>query len=187
MEVRRSPRPPGTAGDHAGLADAALDAPDAGSRTAAAVAAAATLLEDGLADEALLVLDAALEPDDAEPVDHAWLMVQKARACAEIGRVDDARDLAAQVQVVGASHTDDVTATALAGVAARILFNTGSVGDRDVSVAIAGADTVAAWWRTQTQSRGLTALTERTFLAWARDDAHALVAPRARTQTPCIT
>ncbi len=101
------------------------------------MAAAATLLEDGLADEALLVLDAALKPDDAEPVDHAWLMVQKARACAEIGPVDDARDLAAQVQVVGATQTDDVTATALAGVAARILFNTGSVGDRDVSVAIA--------------------------------------------------
>jgi hypothetical protein len=158
-----------TAGDYAELAGAALDAPDAPSRTAAAVAAAATLLEDGLADEALLILDAALEPDDAEPVDHAWLVVQKARACAEIGRVDDARDLAAQVQGVSATHANDVTATALAGVAARILFNTGSIGDRDLSVAIAGSDTAAAWWRTQTQSRGLTALTERTFLAWARD------------------
>lgn len=158
-----------TAGEHRALADAAADAPDPARRTAAAVVTAATMLEDGLADEALAVLDAALEPDNAAPVDHAWLIVQKARACVEVGRLEEARDLAAQAQSIGATSAQDLTATALAGVAALILFNSAGIARPDVAAVITGADTTAAWWRTQTVSRGLTALTERMYQEWSHD------------------
>jgi len=164
-----------TSGEHRALAEVALDAPDPARRTAAAVAAAATMLEDGLAADALTVLDAGLEPDDAEPVDHAWLIVQKARACVEVGRIEEARDLAARAQAVGAG-AEDVTATALAGVAALVLFNTAGIGHADVAAVIAGADTTATWWRTQTVSRGLTALTERMYQKWSHDTTVRLTA-----------
>lgn len=165
-----------TTGEHQALAQRVSDAPDAARRAAAAVAAAATLLEDSLAADALTILDAALEDDQTGPADQAWLEIQKARACAELGRIDEARDLAARAQSVGATLADDVTATALAGVAALLLFNTSDWQTSDVAAVIAGADTTAAWWRTQTVSRGLTALTERTFWGWSRDTTTRLTA-----------
>lgn len=158
-----------TTDEHELLVAAIKDAPDPARRAAATVAAAATLLEEGLADDSLALLDAALELDDADPVDHAWLSVQKARACQEIGRRDEARAIAAEVQAISVTHRDDLTATALAGVAASMLFDFSDWGVRDLASAIAGADTTATWWRAQTTSRGLTALTERTFNTWARD------------------
>jgi len=158
-----------TAGDPRALVNAASNAPDPARRTAAAVAAAAAMLEDGLADDALTVLDAALQPDDAGPVDHAWLVVQKARACVEVGRLEEARDLAARAQSVGATSAADVTATELAGVAALVLFNTADIGQADVAAVITGADTTVAWWRTQTTANGLSALTERMYQEWSHD------------------
>src|ERR1700686_3079939 len=50
-----------------------------------------------------------------------------------------------------------------------------SIGDPAVAnylsigAVIAGADTPATWWRTQTTSWGLNALADRTFHAWAQD------------------
>ncbi len=160
-----------TGGDVQALVDAARSAPDAARRAAASVAAAATLLEDGLADDALAVLDDALGRDDAEPIDQAWLEVQRGRALAEVGRTADARAMAAGVQSVAVTHADDVTATALAGAAAQLLFNTSSWAEADVAGLVASSDTAAAWWRTQTLSRALDALTERTFRKWSADPA----------------
>jgi hypothetical protein len=144
-------------------------APAPAERAASTVTGAAALLEIGRTDEAIHLLEAALECDDAEPVDHAWLTVQHARACAEVGRMEEARAEAAQVQAIRVTNTRDVTATAIAGVAAVLLFNTSAWGQRDVADVITGMDTTAAWWRTQTMSSGLAALARRTFEAWAPD------------------
>ncbi len=150
------------------------DAPDAATRAAATVTAAAGLVEDGRADEAIELLEATLDRDEAEPVDHAWLIVQHARACAEIGRLDEARAAAVDVQKIRMTHPDDVTATALAGVAAVLLFETSAWGDQDLEGTIKGGDTAAAWWRAQTVSHALGAMARRTFKAWARDTAMTL-------------
>lgn len=157
------------ADEHEPLVAVVGDAPDLARRAAATVAAAATLMEKGLSGDAFTLLDAVLAADDTDPVDYAWLSVQKARACREVGRRDEARDLAASVQAISVTHKDDLTATALAGVAASILFEVSTWEQQDVASAITSADTTAAWWRAQTTSRALTALTERTFFAWARD------------------
>jgi hypothetical protein len=147
------------------------DAPDSASRVASIVVAAAGLLEEGRADEAIALIEPELRRDDAEPVDYAWLKVQHARACAEVGRLDEARTAALDVQKVRMTHPGDVTATALAGVAALLLFSTSAWGQRDVADVVTDMDTTAAWWRAQTMSSGLAAFVERAFKKWARDTA----------------
>lgn len=157
-----------TTGEAAQLLLTAEDAPNPWTRSAATVAAAANLVEESRADEAIELLEAALARDDATPVDHAWLTAQYARACAELGRVDDARAAAVGVQRVRATHPGDVTATAIAGAAAALLFNTSTWEQANVSETVTGMDTMATWWRAQTVSSGLTAVAERTFKAWTR-------------------
>jgi len=155
-----------TEGEAGSLAETVLDAPDPARGAAAAVAAGAALVEEGRTDEGIALLDGVLALDDADPVDQAWLAVQKARACAEVGRLDEARELAAGVQSMRATH-----ARAVAGAGALLLFNTSGWQAQDVASSVAGADSTAAWWRTQTAFVGLAALTERTFCEWSRDRA----------------
>ncbi len=161
-----------TTGDVDVLQQSLDDAPDAASRVAATVTAVAGLLEEDRPDAAIGLLEAALELDDAEPVDHAWLSVQYARALAEVGCLEDARAQAAAVQSLRATHPDDVTATALAGVAAQLLFNVSGWKAGDLAGAIMGADTAASWWRQLTRSWGLSAAIDRIFQRWARDTTH---------------
>jgi tetratricopeptide (TPR) repeat protein len=158
-------------GDISLLMRAVDDSPDPASRAAATVAAASALIERGQVDEAVMLIEAALARDDSEPVDHAWLTLQHARACADIGRLDEARADAVKVQSIRLSAPDDLTATAIAGVAAVLLFNTSAWGESELADRIAGADTAVAWWRNQTTSHALAALADRTFKSWARDSA----------------
>lgn len=147
------------------------DAPDPPTRAAATVVAAAALLEQVRPDEALDLLRSTLDRDDNAPVDHAWLTVQHARACLDIGRIDAARSDAVQVQHVGLSHAGDVTATAIAGTAAGLLFTASDWGSGDVQEAITGQDTTAVWWRFQRVATGSNAVIEREFNTWARRSA----------------
>lgn len=145
------------------------DAPSSSTRPAATVAAASAFVDYAQPEEALRLLDASLASDDAEPVDFAWLLMQRARARAEIGHLEDARTDALEVLGIRSVAPDDATATALAGAAANLLFNTSAWGRRDLEQAITGSDTAASWWRQQTTARGLGAIVERTFAAWGRD------------------
>jgi Domain of unknown function (DUF4365) len=145
------------------------DAPSPAARAAATATSAAALVEKLRIEDAIRLLDPVIEDDDIEPVDHAWLLIQRARALREIGRLHDARTDAEAAQRMRQSARDDVTASAIAGTADMLLFNTAPLGEGDLEMAITGADTAASWWRNQTTSRGLTAIVERTFSAWARD------------------
>ena len=151
------------------------DAPDASAQTAATVTAAVGLLEEGRVDDALELLEVTLARDEAEPVDHAWLTLQHARMCAEVGRLGEARAEAISVQKIQVTSPDDVTATAIAGAAAELLFNTSTWGQHDIEDVITGADTAASWWRTQTTSWALTALADRTFKEWSQDSATVVI------------
>ena len=146
--------------------EAVADAPTPEARAAATVAAASGLIENGRVPEALQLLDAALASDDAESVDHAWLLVQRARARAEIGQLLEAQDDALRAQGVRLTVANDATATAIAASAAILLFNTSSWGLKDVRALITHADTAANWWRTQTTAGGLWAIVERSFTSW---------------------
>lgn len=147
------------------------EAPGPAERSAATVAAAAGLLDEDRADQAALLVKAALDRDDANPVDHAWLTVQYARALAETGELQQARNAAVSVQGLRRLHPEDLTAVAIEGVAAQLLFRITAFGSGDVGQVIRGADTAVAWWRQQAGAHGLAAVLQRSFRGWARDTA----------------
>jgi hypothetical protein len=128
------------------------------------------LLEEDRPEEAIELLEEHLERDDLAPVDHAWLTVQLARAVAEVGDTQRALQLAGSVQGLQYAHPFDVTAVALEGIGAQMLFQLSGVWDGDVSLAIRGRDTAVSWWRQQTRSWGLGAVLDHAFEQWARDE-----------------
>ena len=158
-----------TDGDHSQLLDVFEDAPDAPGRVAATVATASALIEDGEIEIALDLVERAIERDEADAVDHAWLHVQRARGRAEIGLLAEAREDAAGAQAARSAAPSDATASAIAGAAAVLLFNTSSWGERDVREVITGSDTAASWWLAQTSLQATWAIMDRSFTAWARD------------------
>jgi hypothetical protein len=142
------------------------DAPTPADYAAATVAAATSMIEIGCIGDALHLLDAAIEKDEAEPVDHAWLLAQRGRARAEVGRIAEAQDDALRAQGVRVTTPGDATASAIAASAAILLFNTASWEDKDVGAMATSADTAASWWRTQIINTGLWGITERSFSTW---------------------
>ncbi|MGH2713798.1 MAG: DUF4365 domain-containing protein, partial [Thermoleophilaceae bacterium] len=56
------------------------DAPTPAARAAATASGAAALLETLRIEEAITLLDPVIDDGDIEPVDHAWLLMQRARA-----------------------------------------------------------------------------------------------------------
>lgn len=147
------------------------DTLDAPGRAALTVIVAAELMEAGRVDEAIPLLEDELGRDEAEPVDYAWLRLQHARACVEVGRLHNAREDAAFVQRLRITHPDDITATAIAGVAAMIVFRTTPWTERNVGSVVQGADTAVAWWRTQTIAGALSSFADRTYETWSHDTA----------------
>lgn len=147
------------------------EAPDPASRAAASVVLAANHLEDGVPEEAISTLEKALVTKNLLSSDTGWLQGQLARALAEVGRLDEARELTAQLQKLPMHAPGDLTATAIAGCAASLLFHTSTWGERDVKGLIRGVDTTVSWWRTRTTSRGLGALARRIYNDWSRDSS----------------
>lgn len=117
----------------------------------------------GALEEARALLQSEVEADDLAPVDHAWLHLQLARAHQELANLDEARNAATLSLAVGSTQRHDVTATAIRGVAAAILFDTSTVGEYDIASTIRYSDTAVNWWRSQTAYRGAVALVETAF------------------------
>jgi hypothetical protein len=111
------------------------------------------------------------QPDDASPVDCAWMLTQRARARAELGDVASARqDAATALRNLVGDH-DDVTASAIGAAAAELLFQTAPWGEQQLDELITAIDTAVSWWRTQTLSTALRAAADRTFRQWADEQA----------------
>lgn len=163
-------------GGNGALRAVASDAPDPHVRVAAVIAATTALVSEGLPEEARLIVEAELARDEARPVDHAWLTAHHARLCLDLGDVVAARADAGRILSIGAMTPGDVTAAAIAGSGAIVLFNTASWQEQRVSTVVAAADTTASWWRAQITATGLEAVTERGFSAWARDRSVTIAA-----------
>jgi hypothetical protein len=111
------------------------------------------------------------QPDDASPVDWAWIQIQLARARAEIGAVATARQDAAAALRALVGDPDDVTASAIRAAAAQLLFQTAQWGEERLDEFITANDTAVSWWRTQMLSSALTAAANRDFRQWADEQA----------------
>jgi len=134
---------------------------------AASVALASALVELGQVDVALDVINAALDADTCEPVDHAWLELHRARCLVETGRNDEAIGVAVNVQGLPALRPDDVTAAAIAGAGASLVFRASDLFAGDVAATISAGDTEASWWRSQSISWGLGSWFDESFRGWA--------------------
>lgn len=151
------------------LLERAKDAPSPDAHASAVVAAASALTETGQAQDAIALLTEAIELDECEPVDHAWLLVQRARARVDIGQIADAHVDAISAQGASSRAPMDATAGAISASAAVLLFNTADHEKRDIENAIVRSDTAATWWQAQVTSRALGAALERSFKQWAAD------------------
>lgn len=161
-----------TSGEGQSVIDRVDDAPDPARRAAAAAAAAALLIEQTRPDEALQLLDRVRGDPQLSPIDHAWMHLHRARACLEAGDVETVEPDLAEAIRISATHPNDVTATAIAGAAAQMLFTAAGAWDQEsLAQAISAGDTAAAWWSSQIVSSGLAAANEREFASWTRHRA----------------
>jgi hypothetical protein len=152
------------------LMAAAAEAPDLAGRAAASVAAACALHDADRLEEAIRLLDRALAAEGYGRVDSAWLKGQRARLCRQVGQLEDALEVARRIRDDLSSVTGDATADAInAGAAALISSISGLGSPADFEAAIVNGDTVAAWWRSQEIVSAGNALAEREFSEWAGD------------------
>ena len=126
-------------------------------------------------DRALEVLDGLVDGDDLSPVDHGWVLVQRARFRAEIGDFDGTRLDAISAQRCFLGDRNDITASALAAAAAWQLYAAAwlvgpgdwAAMDEEFNELVAAGDTAVSWWRAQTLSWGLDKMEKSRFEAWA--------------------
>lgn len=138
-------------------------------RAAASVLCCVYHFEENDPDTALQVLQDALARDDYSSVDHAWLEAQRARALLEVGRHEEAFDLAMKTQRIHREAPSDVTAAAIAGACAMTSFRASGWMQGDIANIIQRSDNPASWWRTQVMSYGLSAHLSEEFRRWSED------------------
>lgn len=150
-----------------------IDATDARphERAAAATAASSLLVESGQPGIALELLDRLIAADVCEPTDHAWLLLHRARCLVELGDLQQALELAVEVQGLRAVAPHDPTAMAIVGAAADLIFSACLWESGSVADAVTGRDTLAAWWRTQEVAWGLQEKAREDFKDWADDES----------------
>ncbi len=140
-------------------------------RAAATVLSCTHHFDQNDSDAALQILHSALTHDDYTPVDHAWLEAQRARALLEVGRHQEAFDLAMKTQRIHREKPSDVTSAAIAGACARTSFRATDWLQGDIANIIQRSDNPASWWRTQVMSHGLSAHLSEQFQSWSEDTA----------------
>jgi hypothetical protein len=145
------------------------NAPNLASRAAACVVTACALMDAERHAEAVALLSG--QPDEAGPVDWAWVLTQRARARAEIGDVAAARQDAAAALRALVGDPDDITGSAIGAAAAQLLFQTAPWGEEQLDELITANDTAVSWWRTQMLSSGIAAAADRAFRQWADEQA----------------
>jgi hypothetical protein len=138
-------------------------------RACAAAIGAAFLIEAHRPMDAIAVIDDVLRADNCAPIDHAWLIMQRGRCLAEVGQIADAIEQAIRVQGLRRSNPGDPTAMAVVGAAADLVFTLSDWGATPIADAVAGRDTLAAWWRTQEVAWGLEYKASEDFKDWAQD------------------
>ncbi|MCQ3804573.1 MAG: DUF4365 domain-containing protein [Acidimicrobiia bacterium] len=124
--------------------------------------------------DSVKVLSRLLDGNDLAPVDHGWVLVQRARTLADLGDIPQARRDAVEAQQAFKGDHDDITVSALAAAATWLLFTTASQASRepsdlqrDFEELITASDTAVSWWRIAAVAWGLSNAASRQFRAWA--------------------
>ncbi|MGU3586679.1 DUF4365 domain-containing protein [Rhodococcus sp. C26F] len=139
-------------------------------RCIAVVASAALKVESGDLAAADRLLENEIALDKQRPVDHAWLLVQRARIARELGDFRLARDLAFEAHSARQVAPDDPTSSAVSAAASQIIFSLSPWGPGALQSIIKDSDIVAAWWRSQLIGWGLRDFFDHQFRNWANDN-----------------
>ncbi|MGW5309730.1 DUF4365 domain-containing protein [Nocardia thailandica] len=132
---------------------------------------AAALIEHGQPGEALAAVQSVRSREGLGTIDLAWLKSHESRCLVELGQLEEARDLALEVQKLRAIAPNDPTANALVAVSTALVFDTSGFGTRDVGELIQSIDTSTRWWRSQTIASGLERHFDKQFDSWGRDSS----------------
>lgn len=138
---------------------------------AGAVARAAALIEYGRPQDALAAVRSVESREGLSTIDIAWLKSHEARCLAELGHLEEARDLALEVQKLRAIAPSDPTAGALVAVTTTLVFGMSGFGMRDIGQLIQSIDTSTRWWRSKTIANGLEKHFDGQFKTWGRDSS----------------
>lgn len=155
--------------EDAEIFDLVSHAKGARERAASTVLACVVYFDRNDPDAALAVLEDSLIMDDYTPVDYAWLQAQKARALLEIGKQEQAFDLAMKTQRIYKEVPHDVTASAISGACAQVAFRATAWMKGDIESLIQRNDNPATWWRSQVLSYGFSSHLSEAFRSWAQD------------------
>jgi hypothetical protein len=143
--------------------------PDGAHAVAGAVTTAAAMLEYGRPEDALAAIRAVEAQEGLGTIDMAWLRSHQARCLVELGELEEARNLALEVQKLRATAPSDPTAAALVAVTTTLVFNMSGFGTGNIGELIQSIDTSTRWWRSQTIASGLEKHFDQQFKTWGRD------------------
>lgn len=138
-------------------------------QAAAAVLRSFVHFEDAAPSAAHETLTAALEDKALSSIDAAWIQVHQALALTELGRSEEAFDLALQTMSISDHHPNDITASSISGAAASIAFTAAPWSGRSIQSMVRLGDNASSWWRAQPLLQGLSAHIEDTFRQWSDD------------------
>jgi Domain of unknown function (DUF4365) len=120
--------------------------------------------------DALALLEVELDADRLGAVDHGWLAVQRARALAELGETETAREGARRLTGLRTAAPRDQTAIAISASAAALFANLSEPGVEIATKTMKATDVPTGWFRAQTVRSGLKELFERSFEQGMQDE-----------------
>ena len=144
-------------------------APDRRSAAASGVFVACALARLQRHRDAVVALTPMVEDEEMDSVDRAWVLVQRARASAEIGDLEGCRGDALRARDFLAGHSEDVTASAIAAAVQRHLIMSKPVRDRHYSSITAAVDASVSLWRWQQVGWGLANAVDTGFRQWVQE------------------
>ena len=160
--------------DSTALLEAVFEsAPDKRSAAASGVFVACALARLERHRDAVEVLTPFADDDEMDPVDRAWVLVQRARASAELGESQDCGADAAQARGLLAGHGSDITASAIAASAAWQQYMIAPKIDvehlSNYLAVTAEMDNSVSRWRWQRVGWGLSNAVDAGFRQWAQE------------------
>lgn len=125
-------------------------------------------------------LDALTPSRATKPSDRGWILVHKSAFMFELDRTTAAVDSAKKALVATKALAGDLSASAIRGAAAAILYGVAGWGSGDIEETITAQDHAANWWRTQDVSWALEKHLTSHFEAWASTNRMHFGGSRAR-------
>ena len=143
--------------------------PDPARTAASGVFATCALARAERHPESISLLTPLVEDDQMDPIDRAWVLVQRARASSEIGDLSQCNADAVAARDLLEGLPDEITKSAVAAAAEWLMAISGGDESHDYRQVAVASDTHASWWQSQRAAWGLATAVDVGFRAWAQE------------------